>query len=320
MKKYLTFSAFFVLLLTACGGKTEFNPNAFDLTNQTLTSNNPNCESYVGSFASRITDESTGNEFNGSLTISTRGTSCAFETNQIPNHNTGAGSRFATDIDEVNATLEIPASPTLANSKTALSMGANAILLNGVKWEAFPAACFGEGNAELGREAIGCNDISHPWRYNIGSPLNNFGFDEYDAHVQPGGLYHYHSSPVVLYDLHCEGHDPSPVIGFAADGFPIYGRCFADSSGTVREAVSSYQVKDGVRQAIGDYKTPYTVGNVKSDSYDGQFISDYEFAEGIGDLDECNGMTINGQYGYYVTDAYPYVLACYSGTVSNNFR
>ena len=31
-------------------------------------------------------------------------------------------------------------------------------------------------------------------------------------------------------------------------------------------------------------------------------------------------MTVDGQYGYYVTGSYAYVLSCYSGTVSSNFR
>ena len=51
----------------------------------------------------------------------------------------------------------------------------------------------------------------------------------------------------------------------------------------------------------------------------GQFIGDYEYADGSGDLDECNGMTVEGQYGYYLTDDYPYVVACYAGTPSGTF-
>ena len=40
---------------------------------------------------------------------------------------------------------------------------------------------------------------------------------------------------------------------------------------------------------------------------------------GNGDLDECNGMTVDGDYGYYVTDAYPWVLNCLIGDPDPSF-
>jgi hypothetical protein len=57
-----------------------------------------------------------------------------------------------------------------------------------------------------------------------------------------------------------------------------------------------------------------------SGDYDGAFRDDYEYIEGLGDLDECNGMLKNGVYGYYITNAYPYVLACFSGTADTSFN
>lgn len=293
-----------------------------DLTGQILTATEADCAFYSGDYTSMITDIPSGQDFEGMFAISTAGDTCVFDTNQIPNHNTGENSNFATPVDEVDATLEITMSPELADNPTALDMGASVLMLNGVKWEAYPAACFGVGDEPEGREAIGCFDdqIENPWRYNIGSPLNDFGFDDYLAHVQPGGLYHYHSTPSVLYDIECEGTAVSPVVGFAADGFPVYGPCFQDEDGTIRAAESSYVVRDGARQDVEGYTTPYVVGNVMSDEYDGQFIGDHEYVEGGGDLDECNGMTVDGQYGYYITGSYPYVLSCYSGTASASFR
>ena len=100
---------------------------------------------------------------------------------------------------------------------------------------------------------------------------------------------------------------PSPVIGFAADGFPIYGPYF-DDAGTVRRAVSGYRLKAGTR------------AGGPGGAYDGTFVDDYEWADGVGDLDRCNGMAVGGQYGYYVTDAYPYVLGCFAGTPDDSFR
>ncbi len=49
------------------------------------------------------------------------------------------------------------------------------------------------------------------------------------------------------------------------------------------------------------------------------FIDDYEFTA-AGDLDECNGMTRSGSYGYYVTEAYPWVIGCFRGTPDTSFR
>ena len=54
-------------------------------------------------------------------------------------------------------------------------------------------------------------------------------------------------------------------------------------------------------------------------SADGTFVDDYEYVAGAGDLDECNGMTVDGAYGYYVTDAYPWVLGCFRGTPDESF-
>ncbi len=304
---------------------TETMPAAdgpIDITGLTLAADGASCADHVGEYTSMITDQATGTEFEGMLTISTDGSTCTFDTNQIPNHDTGEGSRFATDVAEVPAVLSITATPEAADTPSEISMGANVLMLNGVKWEAYPAACFGVGNEPAGREAIGCgpDQIDNPWRYNIGSPLNDFGFDIYFAHVQPGGLYHYHSTPTVLYDIECEGTAISPVIGFAADGFPLYGPCFEDETGTIRAAQSSYQLKEGERSDIAGFTTPYVTGNVAGTTYDGQFIGDHEYVEGSGDLDACNGMTVGGQYGYYVTSDYPYVVACFTGTPSADFR
>jgi len=100
------------------------------------------------------------------------------------------------------------------------------------------------------------------------------------------------------------------VVGFAADGFPIFGSYF-DDQGNIRKALSSYRLKSGTR--------PSGTGD-PGGTYDGAFRDDYEYIEGVGDLDECNGMTKDGVYGYYITESYPYVLACFSGTPDGSFN
>ena len=46
---------------------------------------------------------------------------------------------------------------------------------------------------------------------------------------------------------------------------------------------------------------------------DGTFVSDWEYVPGFGQLDECNGAVVNGQYVYFVTDEYPYMSRCLKG-------
>lgn len=42
----------------------------------------------------------------------------------------------------------------------------------------------------------------------------------------------------------------------------------------------------------------------------------HSYVEGSGDLDQCNGLTdTDGNYAYYTTDTFPYVIGCYTGVV-----
>jgi hypothetical protein len=54
--------------------------------------------------------------------------------------------------------------------------------------------------------------------------------------------------------------------------------------------------------------------------HDGTYTSDFEYVEGSGDLDECNGININGKYVYLVTNEFPYVSRCLMGEVEINER
>ena len=141
------------------------------------------------------------------------------------------------------------------------------------------------------------------------------------GHSGPGGEYHYH------YDANCIHWHPdvengensndysidkldnqkhSPVIGFAFDGYPIYGFFGFDNNGNVREMTSSYQLNAG------------------ANGYNGS--DDYTYVEGLGDLDQCNGHFgstpefPNGVYHYHSTIksglgsmGFPYFVYCYHG-------
>ena len=294
-----------------------------DITNALASSRSGDCTTYANNYFSSVTNILDGNSYEGDVTISVSGGKCIFASNAIPNHDMGQDADFKSTVLAQDVTYEIAASPAKALSPTYNIWKASVVLLNGGIVDILPAACYDEGNMPLGDEMIGCGPdlLEHPWRYDPMSPLNDFGTDIHNAHVQPDGTYHYHANPMAIFNSDCPtASSASPVIGFAADGFPVYGSCI-DDNGSIRSAQSSYQLKAGARQAVSGYTTPAAgTGNIASANYDGQFRGDYEYVAGSGDLDACNGMTVDGQYGYYITNAYPWVLACYSGTPDTSFN
>lgn len=46
---------------------------------------------------------------------------------------------------------------------------------------------------------------------------------------------------------------------------------------------------------------------------DGTYGSDWEYVDGGGVLDRCNGTEIDGSYAYVLTDDYPYIPRCLNG-------
>ena len=298
-----------------------------DITDVEFVERAGNCDHYHGSYVASASDLQRNITFSAHLDIADSEDKCVFSSNEIPNHSFNDGSaHFATPVSEQDGNYAVAKMPKLANTITALSLQTtNVVFLNGVTLDLLAAACYDVGNEPLGQEKIGCgeNEIDNPWRYDPMSPLNNFGTDAHNAHSQPDGTYHYHGNPVAMFDQQCDVNaTSSPVIGFAADGFPVYGHCYQDDGGVIRKARSSYQLRDngGPRQTLNG-RTPPLAGQgvVASNYYDGQFRGDYVYVEGSGDLDECNGMTIDGQYGYYITDSYPWVLACFKGEVDSSF-
>lgn len=282
-----------------------------DITDFIFMSSGTRCSDYIGTYVASVRDVGQNQDFNGMVTIALSGDVCTFTTSSIPNHDFGQGGAFATPVSAVQKTFEIPANPMQETNTTAITLTYdNAVFLNGVKLDLLAAACYGVGNEPLGQEKIGCMDINLPWRYDPMFSGNSFGTDSNNAHTQPNGEYHYHGNPNAMFDA--TGMTASQVIGFAADGFPVYGP-FIDDNGTIREVQSGYTLRQGDRtnHPLEDEHPP---GN-----WDGTYRDDYEFTD-AGDLDECNGMMHNGSYGYYITNSYPWVMACFRGTPDPSFR
>lgn len=161
------------------------------------------------------------------------------------------------------------------------------------------------------------NDRNSGWRYEALSGKINLGLDENHAHVQPKGAYHYHGIPTRLVDRLAQP-DKMVLVGYAADGFPIYARYGhedpMDLTSKLRPMRSSYRLKQGVR--------PDGPGG----EYDGTFVQDYEYVLGSGDLDECNGRFgktpeyPEGIYHYYLTDDFPFVPRLFRGIPDRSFQ
>ncbi len=276
--------------------------SAHDITDAILTERAANCAAFAQDSTAIATDVQRGRTFEAAVTVTVNGSVCEISSNAIPNHDFNATGRFATAVSAQDQTFTVPVAPQIASQPTALSLAFdNAVFLNGVKLDQMAAGCFGVGDGR-----IGCNDMAAPFRYDPLGIGSNFGADEHNAHAQPDGTYHYHGNPMALSDQG-DASAPSPVIGFAADGFPIFGSYIFDD-GAIRKATSSYQLKSGTR--------PGGPGG----TYDGTFIDDWDYVAGSGDLDICNGMVQDGVYGYVVTDTYPHVMGCFSGTPDASFR
>lgn len=289
--------------------------STINITNQIFTKVSADCSDYADQYNSVVTDIQENKRFDGALPIIAFQNNCTIAVNGIPNHNfNDESANFATEVVMQSRIFTVPKAPQRSNNPTPLSQRYfDAVLLNGVVVDMLSAGCYKPNNAQAddaGNTAIGCT-TSDNWLLDPLGTDSKFGADANNAHTQPDGTYHYHGNPNAMFNDE-PGADGSPVIGFAADGFPIYGSYFVDpQTNEVRKAVSGYTLKEGNRPGP-DEENP-------GGMYNGLYVDDYEFTD-AGDLDACNGMMVNGEYGYYVTDSYPWILACHSGTVHESFN
>ena len=283
-----------------------------DITDRILTNRSGDCADYAATYSAEPRDIQRRRDHDAKVQITVAGEKCRIVSNALPNHDFNTqGARFVTPVQETDTALFVPRTPKTAVSTTPLSQRSyDAVLLNGVVVDLLSAGCYRPDDRRAdadGNVPIGCSPRDS-WLLDPLGPGARFGTDAHNAHTQPDGRYHYHGNPMALFD-DAPGPDGSPVIGFAADGFPIYGSYFVDNTGTLRKAQPSYQLRSGTRPdgASGP-----------GGRYDGTYIDDYQYT-GAGDLDACNGMTVNGQYGYYVTDSYPWMMNCFTGSPDGSF-
>ena len=241
------------------------------------------------------------------VTIKIVGDDRVIVANGIPNHKTGQfpnpgnPNRISVQSHE----YRVPAKPTVAHQITPMH-GEFGVAVNGVP--------FDPGAGEF-------YDGEPGWQYEPLSAAIDLGIDVSHAHVQPTGKYHYHGLPTGLIDsIEVKSDSHSPLIGWAADGFPMYAvygySDTKDANSPVKKLTSSYRLKEGDRPG----------GNAPDGKYDGTFVRDYEYIDAAGDLDQCNGrFTVTpeypeGTYAYFMTEEWPVVPRNYRGTPSSDFR
>ncbi len=194
-------------------------------------------------------------------------------------------------------------------------------------------------------------------------------FDKCLGHQPGNGQYHHHAQPVCLRaqlddnlvtvntgrtgTVYREKLAPwahSPILGWALDGYPIYGPYgFSDpnnASSAVKRIKPGFRLRSITQRtslpewALAHHpNTPQALaanqyGPDVSDTFPlGRYVEDFDFVAGAGDLDQYNGRTCvtpefpNGTYAYFVTlddngaPAFPYIIGMqYYGNVtgSNN--
>ena len=238
--------------------------------------------------------------------------------NGLPDHTVGAfpnsGNPNAITAQTVNVSMTL--TPSLSATATAVgaSNGPIAYALNSVKFDPATAGTCSTGATKAADCAL--DNGTGEWHIEaLGQDVFDFGVDGNNAHVQPGGAYHYHGMPegMLANAGVSDSNRKMVLVGWAADGYPVYARyCYTDAM----DASSALKV------CTGSYAEDTTADTDRpSASWVplGAFTSDWSYEAGSGDLDECNGRTgvtpefPDGIYYYMVTDSYPHFGRCVMG-------
>ena len=237
-----------------------------------------------------------------------------------------------------NAIFKFPLSPTQNTGTGTSTTGGNiGIFINGVAlFDYRDGVSWKNSTNSLGGGPIPGGPGDGVWNRDavVGERL---GFDCSKAHPAMGN-YHHHQNPSAfnldinvistvctlyssdgLYVIDSTQH--SPLLGFAYDGFPIYGAyAFKNTNGTgpIVRMKSSYGLRNISTRATYANGTSVTAGPAVSATYPlGYFREDYQYnptsAATPDYLDEHNGR-------FCVTPEYPNGIYCYFATVDSNWN
>ena len=207
-----------------------------------------------------------------------------------------------------NATWDIPRVPVPATTPAGVMGGQMGLMMDGDE-------LFHPGDAQSYNGAGVWNRLAYYFE--------GVDMDASNGHSTPTNVYHHHFDNLKLHNWDSTKH--SPIVGYAWDGYPIYGPygyANADGSGGIKRMVSSYSTKSYTTRTSGpDVSSTYPIGC---------FIEDWQYTAASGDLDVHNGRTCKtpeypgGTYAYFTAvDAslkptYPYFIGpTFYGTFSN---
>ena len=176
-----------------------------------------------------------------------------------------------------NMTIKFPRSPTATVTPTSVvnRLGTAGITVTGVVF--YPVT---EGPT--------------PTESAYGDPYYNKMLDTCGGHAGPQSEYHYH----VLITIAMCNIKNTGIIGYAIDGFPVYGPTACLNVKCTKTAL----VKSGYTQ----------IGNPQKNAWDAY---KYTGTASSTVLDECNGrVQPDGTYGYHATLSFPYIIGCFKGT------
>ncbi len=241
--------------------------------------------------------------------------------NGIPDHAVGRfpNSGNPLEITAQDVEVSFPLAPVetgeVQETGVAGGNGETGYTLNGVLIAANTAGTCDDS----GEECSLTGETGGNWNIEaLGHSNFDFGTDNNNAHVQPGGIYHYHGMPEGLVERRGGNSSEMTLIGWASDGFPIYARYgYSEASNANSEIIAmtgSYRfITD-----IPENRPPVEVYPL------GVFREDWVYEEGLGDLDACNGRFgvtpefPNGIYHYYATDTYPFLQRCITGEIESS--
>lgn len=285
----------FASLIMGCKGKKETHGHNSDSHMHVKNSKAHSTENYFGAYS--LEDEKYGTKTKVTIMEDVR----VMLTNSLPNHETGVfpNEGNPNTISAQNRSFSFPLHPKYTGKATWIRE--TGIALNGIKFEP------GTG------EVVAC-ESGESYRVEAMQDVIDMGLDYNHAHVQPTGAYHYHGSPTEIIKELDTGEDLVHV-GFAHDGFPMY---YSKSNAYK----PSFKLVEGEREGQDcAYTRPgIHVDIAEGGHHDGTFNSDYEYVAGMGDLDECNGITIDEEYMYLVTAAFPYIGRCLMGEFKSQER
>jgi hypothetical protein len=306
----VAFAALSSIALAACGGGGS-DTTATTTTGTITTTTGTSTAGLLCDYSSSAFNSSPSVNATATVAWSCTTTTRSIKANGLPDHAVGTfpNPGNPNTIAAQNISGSFTLSPVLTTTASARG-GPNSptgVILNGVYIDPNTAGTCDNSGAQC--------DLAQgtgPWNIEAIGGAFQFGTDSNNAHVQPGGVYHYHGVPEGFVTKLNKGQAMT-LVGWAADGFPIYARygytVATDATSAVKVLRGSYRFKT----------TPDTNRPATSLYPMGTFKQDYEYVAGLGDLDECNGRTgvtpefPKGIYHYVATDTYPYLQRCVKG-------